>query len=175
MTDLAARYLNTELVFELPEHGGWLLRPNLQGADSPQFHSPSEPTAELHEALGLAHPALVITAANPLGENLDPKLNQLRNTRLYWGLRNLDLEPIPCLGRSLDQQHSEASFWVPTRGLRGVDLAVTSEALRYGQNAIFKVSPDSMQLVGICVPELSGATKASWWRAGGNEASQPQG
>lgn len=163
---LAVSYLNTELVFDFDEHGAWLLRPEGVGGNPPKQHSRLNPPESLAQSLGLEHPALVITASNPKGNVLDDHLNNLRNTRLFWSLKDLGLETVPCLGRSLNTQHEERSFWVPTRGIAGIDLAVQVEARKFGQNAIFRVRPGELELVGIEVPELSGVAPVGWWQAG---------
>lgn len=163
--NLAATYLNTELVFDLDGHGAWLLRPEGVGANPPQQHSKRVPPQPLVHTLGLEHPSLVVTASNPYGNRLDDHLNGLRNTRLFWSLRDLGLETYPCIGRSIDGPHGEQSFWVPTRGKPGIDLAVQVEAKRYGQNAIFRVRPGELELVGIEVPDLSGEIPVGWWQA----------
>lgn len=162
---LAARYLNTELVFNLDGHGAWLLRPEHVGGNPPTQHAKLLPPTQLAETLGLEHPALVVTAANPAGSKLDPHLNGLRNTRLFWNLKNLGLEIFHCIGRSMSEPHEEPSFWVPTRGAPGVDLAVQVEAKKFGQDAIFRVRPGEIELVGVEIPDLSGAVPAAWWRA----------
>ena len=160
--ELAASYLNTELVFDLPNHGAWVLRPERVGAVTPA-HSPCSPTSELISHLGLENPAFVVTAANPNGQLIDPHLNKLRNTRLFWRLRDLGLEAIPCIGRSLNQDHQEESFWVPTRGIPGADFVIAGEAIRFQQNAIFRAVPGSIELLGIAMPILSGSSPTSWW------------
>lgn len=161
----AASYLNTELVFNLPEHGAWVLRPEGVGANPPAHFSMATPTGALSDYLGLQHPAFVVTAANPRGNRLDPKLNELRNTRLHWALRDLGLEAIPCIGRSLDGDHSEPSFWVPSFGTPGIAMSAEYSARKFDQNAIFKVAGGEMGLVGVLMPELGGSRRASWWQA----------
>ena len=162
---LAARYLDTELVFDIDGHGAWLLRPEKVGSNPPQQHIKVLPPEPVAQSLGLQHPALVITAANPNGSKLDPHLNGLRNTRLFWSLKDLGLETLPCIGRSVSGSHEEPSFWVPTRGEPGIDLAVQVEAKRFGQDAIFRVNPGELQLVGVEIPELTGTVPVAWWQA----------
>lgn len=163
--NLAAAYLGTQLAFDLGEHGEWLLRPDGLGGNPPQNISRRTPPEEIASQLGLEHPALVITASNPHGSMLDAHLNGLRNTRLFWTLKDLGLETHPCSGRALDDSHEEQSFWVPTRGESGIELAVQLEAQRFGQNAIFKVRPGELELVGVEMPQLTGKVPAEWWQS----------
>lgn len=163
---LGLKYLNSEIVFDLPETGKWLLRPEsaspitADGFTAQRTH----PTPELVQRLGLVESCLVITAFNPLGVILDQPQNAFRNSRLHWRLKELGLKTVPCVGRSTAGNHQEPGFWIPTEGKAGIQMAVEMEAKKFEQQAIFKFADQKLRLLGVVAPEISGEVATQWWQ-----------
>jgi hypothetical protein len=163
---LGLKYLGSEIMFDLPETGRWLLRPEPAPpvtADGLTVQL-SHPTPELVKKLGLLESCLVITAFNPLGVILDQSQNAFRNSRLHWRLTELGLKTIPCVGRSTTAAHHEPSFWIPTEGKPGIQMAVEFEAKNFDQHAIFKFADQKLALIGVAGPKISGEVATNWWR-----------
>ncbi len=98
-----------------------------------------------------ARTLFVITAWNPESLEVSVEANAKANKELLIELENLDCEVLEALGSSLDDSWFEDSFALVVGDqeiMHEVEKRIRDLALKYRQNAYFKITPETIEIVG---------------------------
>ncbi len=150
MNQLVEAYLKTEIVFSSPDGMSWGTV-----ADSTRG-SVSRPGGVLG-LLGLeVASALVITAWNPLGQELEAHENETLQNSLIGDPNNLGFMFLPVLGQEPGGGWKEESLLIPNdESLNTLEL-VRLLADKYEQNAIFELTDTKKKIIGVRMKDMSG-------------------
>lgn len=150
MNQLVEIYLKTEIVFSSPDGVSW------GTVDESTPGSVSGPGGALG-LLGLEETsALVITAWNPLGQELKSDENEILQNSLIRDLNNLGLKFLPVLGQEPGGGWKEESLLIPNDESQHTLGQVLILADKYDQNAIFELTDAKKKIIGVRMAELSG-------------------
>lgn len=150
MKQLVEAYQKTEIVFSSPDGMSWgTVDDSTQGSVS-----------IAGGALGLlgleVATALVITAWNPLGQELEAHENEALQTSLITDLKNLGLMFLPVLGQEPGGGWKEESLLIPNYESLNTLEKVCLLADKYKQNAIFELTDTKKRIIGVRMPDISG-------------------
>ena len=89
----------------------------------------------------------IITASNPMDEDLNVKDNLERNKKLKAEILNHNHTPWEIMAMSQDKKHREASFLTDAPRQLSIELAI-----EYNQRAIFQVTDDNLMIISCSSP-----------------------
>ena len=100
--------------------------------------------------------ALVITAWNPLGQELETHENEALQNSLISDLNNLGFTFLPVLGQEPGGGWKEESLLIPNDELLNTLELVRLLADKYEQNAIFELTDTKKKIIGVRMKDMSG-------------------
>ena len=136
---LWAAYLDTLIEFSDPDVSRWRLRARTAGESG---------AAVAPEFLRGDFVAWVITAWNPESELVPAEQNAAAHRELLADVEAEGLVALPAVGMSRDRSWSEESVLVVGASRQWV-LGV---AEKFKQNAVFRRTPESLDVVGVLIP-----------------------
>ena len=148
---LWAAYLDTVIEFSDPDGGRWRLR--ARAADESGADESGAGVAP--EFLRGDFVAWVITAWNPESELVSAEQNAAAHRELLADVEAAGLVALPAVGMSRDRRWSEESVLVVGASRQWV-LGI---AEKYKQNAVFRWTPESLDVVGVLIP---GEDSSDW-------------